>query len=82
MPDPYPNTRLRFAGSARNMMGEQHIDGNDAINVVRNYQLVSQGRLPGQFWYQGETPQGRELKILIQEESPYDALIIVVTEIS
>ena len=82
MPDPYPNTRLRFTDSARNILVEQCIDADDATYVVRNYQFTFPGRRPLQFWYQGVTPQGRELKVLVQEETPYDALIIIVTEVS
>ena len=82
MPDPYPNTRLRFSASARNILNEQNIDADDALNVVHNYQFTLPGRRTGQFWYQGVTARGRELKVLVQEETPYDALIIIVTEIS
>ena len=82
MPDPYPNTRLRFTDSALNILMEQQIDASDALHVVRNYQFTSPGRRSRQFWYQGVTPQGRELKVLIQEETSYDALIIIVTEVS
>lgn len=56
------------------------IDINTAIYVVHNRRVQSPGRRPNQHWYQGETPDGRTLNVLVESDYPTIARIITVTE--
>ena len=76
MPDPYPNVRYQPTDSARNAANSLGISLDSAIHSVRNYALKYPGRRDGQWWYEGRSPAGDSLRVLIQENLPANVIII------
>lgn len=76
MPDPYPNIRYQPTESARNAADSLGISVSSAIYAVRNYDVKHPGRKGGQWWYEGRSPTGDSLRVLIQENLPANVIII------
>ena len=69
----------RLADDRLTLLG---IDINMAIHVVRNYGARNPGQRENQYWYQGETPDGRTLNVLVESPHHTIAKIIIVTEVT
>ena len=76
MPDPYPDVRFQPTESARNASNSLGISISSAIHAVRNYDVKHPGRKNGQWWYEGRSPSGALLRVLIQENLPANVIII------
>ena len=76
MPDPYPDVRFQPTESARNAANSLGVSMDSAIHAVRNYDVKHPGRKEGQWWYEGHSPAGVNLRVLIQENLPANVIII------
>ena len=77
-----PHARFSATNLAHERFALLGIDINIAIDVVRNSKVKSPGNHANQHWYQGETPDGRTLNVLVASPYPTTATIILVTEIT
>ena len=77
MPDPYPNARYLPTATARGVANASGISLNYAIYAVRNYDFRYPGRGNGQWWYEGRSPDGAALRILVQEDLPANQVILI-----
>ena len=77
-----PHARFSATNLAHDRFVLLGIDINIAIDVVRNSKVKSSGKHANEHWYQGETPDGRTLNVLVASPYPTIATIILVTEIT
>ena len=77
-----PDARFSATKLANDRFALLGIDINIAIQVVRNQRVASPGKRGNQHWYQGETPDGRTLNVLVESDFPTIAKIITVTELT
>ena len=77
MPDPYPNARYLPTNTARMVADSSSISLDHAIYAVRNYDIRYPERQNGRWWYEGRSPNGTVVKVLIQEDLPANQVILI-----
>ena len=77
-----PHARFFATDLAHDRFALLGIDINIAIDVVRTSKVKSPGKHANQHWYQGETPDGRTLNVLVESPHPTTAKIVLVTELT
>ena len=70
MPDPYLGMRYQGTKLAHKHCEEIGLSLTDVLSALQNSVSWSVPNRADQFWHRGETPQGVELKILIEVNRP------------
>ena len=82
MPNPYPIAKEELTKTCRDLLAIRGLTSADLRYVISNYGIRTDGRNPGQLWYQGETAEGRYLKVLVESHSQYVYKVITFFESS
>jgi hypothetical protein len=81
MADNYPNATFRPTQLARDMVAEQGLTIQDAIDVIQSPGSSWNGSKPNQRWHRGETKKGVPIRVLIEDSGVGIVWIITVRDI-